>query len=354
MPIPNGATSGGFSIVMDGQYNAGSRGLVVSGQLGGGSAVTPPASSNLAEAARDSVTRFLNQYESDCFSKRSRFGLLDLYARALREVTVVVVSSLTPVAQYEPNGQRLVLSKDPRTLSGGKRDAMDEPIWHELTHRIEDAHGDIGVFDSALYAERNVDYMTHVIRNGFFTLHRMEQLAKSGGSREELQKYWKKFASDIQQAERLSSTREYPPDLAELEKSTGFSASLSKIKDLYASGDSGDALRAAVRGDEGSTTSDPSADSGAVGLNTDKSRYKIGDSITVCLTVPGPSRVIVTDITSDGAPDVIIKVEDDGRGGCKTGKISPPGGPETLILEVFTKDGKKRIGSASTSLEVLQ
>jgi hypothetical protein len=42
--IPKGATSGGFSIDMSGDYNAGSRGLIVSGSFGGSAPSTPSVS----------------------------------------------------------------------------------------------------------------------------------------------------------------------------------------------------------------------------------------------------------------------------------------------------------------------
>jgi flagellar hook assembly protein FlgD len=42
VPIPAGATSGGFSIDMTGNYNAGTRGLIVSGEFGGATPAQPP------------------------------------------------------------------------------------------------------------------------------------------------------------------------------------------------------------------------------------------------------------------------------------------------------------------------
>ena len=44
VPIPQGATSGGFSINMNGSYNAGSRGLVVSGSFGASASSAPAVS----------------------------------------------------------------------------------------------------------------------------------------------------------------------------------------------------------------------------------------------------------------------------------------------------------------------
>jgi hypothetical protein len=66
-----------------------------------------------------------------------------------------------------------------------------------------------------------------------------------------------------------------------------------------------------------------------LGVGTDGGQYAVGDPITVCYTVPGPGFVTITDVQSTGST-VITSGNDDGRGDCLGGTISPPLGRECV------------------------
>jgi hypothetical protein len=152
---------------------------------------------------------------------------------------------MTAKALYDPVKKVLKISQDPRkiiSLPPKSRAGWADTVWHEVTHRIEDQHGDIGVFDNKLYAERNVDYMTH-IANAMYILQRLEQKANAGASQTELKKLWDMFVREHAAASKLESTKKYPPSVKTLQSWTGFKVNIAEIKKFYAGGGGSKALQ---------------------------------------------------------------------------------------------------------------
>jgi hypothetical protein len=190
----------------------------------------------LEGAAYQHMKAFMQDYDKAGFAKVVDCGGLRTYRSALAGVTIRVDSTLTPVAQYDPSTKTLTFSKDPRKVKGAGARAMGETVWHEVTHAIEDRHGDIGYFDSEAYAERNVDYMTFVTRNALPWLELLEKQAKKGVSAEKLKVIWDKYLSTMAEAAELPSTALYPPDLGLMKTWFGFRANADEVKALYLSG----------------------------------------------------------------------------------------------------------------------
>lgn len=215
------------------------------GQSGGQAPTKTADPKTLEGAAYKLLQEFLNQYQGKGFMGVVSVGNTNLYRKALTEVTVIVDTTLSAKAKYDPKGRRLILSKDPLkivTLDVGARRDWGETVWHELTHRIEDSKGDIGIFDDADYAERNVDYMTHVI-NSLHILEMLETKAGAGAPKDELQRLWDMFLRKMEEAGKLPSPAKYPPDLKKLESWTGFKVQAEDIRKFYASGACGEALK---------------------------------------------------------------------------------------------------------------
>jgi hypothetical protein len=84
-------------------------------------------------------------------------------------------------------------------------------------------------------------------------------------------------------------------------------------------------------------------------LTTDKAKYRIGEAITFCFTLPGPGPVTITDRLADGQEQVIVDWNDDGRGACLTGTVTPPTGRECLRLDYAGAAGS---GSTETCFDV--
>jgi hypothetical protein len=187
----------------------------------------------------------LTKYQTSKFSKVTSLGNLETYRLALSSITVVVNTKMKAQALYDPVKNILMISQDPRkiiSLPPKSRAGWADTVWHEVTHRIEDQHGDIGVFDSKLYAERNVDYMTH-IANAMYILQRLEQKANAGTSQAELKKLWDLFVREHGAASKLESTKKYPPNVKTLQTWTGFKVNIAEIKKFYAAGGGGKALQ---------------------------------------------------------------------------------------------------------------
>ena len=197
-----------------------------------GVAATP--SVKIKSAAYGLLKKFMSEYDSTGFSKVAKIGNLTTYRTTLNEgVAVKIDPSLHAVAQYDPQTKTITFSKDPRTVKSSDSVAFGETVWHELTHAIEDAHGDIGAFNSEAYAERNVDYMTYVIRIALPNLERMESKAKRGSKAATLDPYWDKFIKKLGNASALTSSAGYPPDLETMREWFGFQVDPEQIRARY-------------------------------------------------------------------------------------------------------------------------
>jgi len=187
-------------------------------------------------AAYKYLKRFMSRYNSSGFAEVATIGSPSTYRDTLLSVKTEIDPSLTSVAAYDPNTKTIKFSKDPRKIPASEGLAMGETVWHELSHAIEDAHGDFGVSDSEGYAERNVDYMTAITRNALPVLERMELKADDGAAGDKLAPYWAKFLERVQKAAALPSTSANPVDPAVLQSWFGFNVNPDTIKSLYASG----------------------------------------------------------------------------------------------------------------------
>jgi hypothetical protein len=194
------------------------------------------APKTLQGAAYEQMKSFMQAFDKDGFAKVTDLGTARTYKATLAGLTLVVDSSIKGVAQYDPKTKTLTFSKDPRKVTAAGKAAMGETVWHEVTHAIEDEHGDIGFFDNEAYAERNVDYMTSVARGALPWLEQLEKQAKKGASVAKLKALWQKYLKAMDAAGKLPSTTQYPPDLDLMKTWFGFSATPAEIKAAYLSG----------------------------------------------------------------------------------------------------------------------
>jgi hypothetical protein len=190
---------------------------------------------SLQAAAYAQLKAWMAQFDKDGFARVTDIGTLTLYRATLAGLTIKVDPKQKAVALYDPNTRSITFSRDPRTLKPDDA-AFGETVWHELTHAIEDRHGDIGVLDNKLYAERNIEFMTHVTRSALPILERMEKQAKAGAPVAKLRQLWKAYQKAMTEAYRLPETRKYPPDLELLRTWFGFNANPEAVRRLYLSG----------------------------------------------------------------------------------------------------------------------
>ncbi|MGE5373002.1 MAG: hypothetical protein ACM3QZ_13585 [Solirubrobacterales bacterium] len=200
-----------------------------------GKSPSPPTT--LSGQAWADVKTYLHQYDKCGFSKAISLGKESTYRSALVDVEVKVDSKLKSVALYDPNKKELTLSKSPDKPQAD----VNESIWHELTHRIEDNNGDIGAFDSDAYAERNIDYMTRVT-DSLNVLEMMEKQARKGGDPEQVKKKWDAFVRRVDEAK--AANPENPVNIQKLQEWSGFDVDPEKIKEVYRSGQAGPELQA--------------------------------------------------------------------------------------------------------------
>jgi hypothetical protein len=203
--------------------------IMVLGFVSSGLAATP----TVKGAAYDCLKQFMGDYDKAGFSKVVKIGNKATYRTKLNELTVKVDTSLSAFAKYDPVTKTITFSIDPRKVPKDERLAFGETAWHELTHAIEDEHGDIGVFDSESYAERNVDYMTHVVRMALPALEQMEKKAGKGAKAAELEKQWRLFVKRVADASVLPSNVAYPPNFETMRTWFGFEVDPEVIKDFY-------------------------------------------------------------------------------------------------------------------------
>jgi hypothetical protein len=197
-----------------------------------GVAATP--SVEIKSSAYGFLEKFMSEYNATGFSKVVKIGNLTTYRTTLNEgVSVKIDPSLSAIAKYDPQTKTITFSKDPRTVDSADSLAFGETVWHELTHAIEDAHGDIGALNSEAYAERNVDYMTNVINVALPNLSRMESHAKGGSKAASLDAYWDKFIKNMGSASKLTSKKGYPPDLETMREWFGFQVDPEQIRAMY-------------------------------------------------------------------------------------------------------------------------
>jgi len=81
-----------------------------------------------------------------------------------------------------------------------------------------------------------------------------------------------------------------------------------------------------------------------VALRAERSTYRVGESIELCWTVPGPGRVTIVDRLANGVQRTYPQGDNAGSG-CISGTVEPPAGQECFRLEY-----SGTAGSGSTQL----
>jgi hypothetical protein len=179
------------------------------------------------------MKQFMQMFDKDGFAKVVDFGNLKTYRVRLDQCRFVVDPNLGALARYGPEKNVIYISKDPRKVTGAEATAWGETVWHEVTHAIEDSHGDDFTSSDKLHQERNTEYMAHVVKDALAALDDLELRAKAGASVEQLRGRWDKFLSEMEAARKLPETLKFPPDLALMRKWFGFRADPDAVRNLY-------------------------------------------------------------------------------------------------------------------------
>lgn len=207
-------------------------------------AYAKPAETILQGAAYKHLQGFMNRFEKSKFSSVVKIGALPTYRAELSDVKVVVNAKMKANAMYDSVSNTLYLSKDPSKVSAGQSLSMGETIWHELTHKLEAEHNDIGMFDSKEYAERNIEYMTYVVGVALPVLQQMEDDKKADAAK--IQKYWEIFKKRMEAANKLPEVVKYPADLKLMEEWFGFKVDMTSLSGFYQNGGAGSKIAAAL------------------------------------------------------------------------------------------------------------
>jgi hypothetical protein len=85
-------------------------------------------------------------------------------------------------------------------------------------------------------------------------------------------------------------------------------------------------------------------------ITTDKGRYRVGERIQICYTVPDAGSIRITRILDNGDRRVLLQGNDDGTGGCFQGTVTRPTGEKRLRIEVFS--GNRAVASDETEFTV--
>ena len=133
------------------------------------------AEKTIQASAYKHLQNFMKQYDKSKFSTVIKIGNIETYRTELSDVNIIVDTKLKANAMYDPSSNTLYLSKDPAKIKTSESLGLGETVWHELTHKIENTNGDIGIFDSKNYAERNIEYMTYVVGVALPILQKMER-----------------------------------------------------------------------------------------------------------------------------------------------------------------------------------
>jgi hypothetical protein len=201
------------------------------------------APKTLHGAAYSLMDGFMTRWDKDGFAKVVDLGGAKAYRVRLAQCRIRVDPGLrssdgsTPNAVYGPDPNVITFSRDPRTLPASARDAWGETVWHEVTHALEESHGDDMTNGDKLYQDRNTWYMRSVAVEALPFLDAMEKKAKAGAPVADIAKLWKSYLAKMEYASsRLPETAKYPPDLALMQKWFGFRADPEQVKKLYLSG----------------------------------------------------------------------------------------------------------------------
>lgn len=207
-------------------------------------AYAAPSQKTLQGSSYKHLKGFMNRFEKSKFSSIVKLGTISTYRTELSDVKVVVNTTMKANAMYDPVSNTLYLSKDPSKVSASQSLSMGETIWHELTHKIEGAHNDIGTFDSKEYGERNIEYMTYIVGVALPVLQQMENDKKADSAK--IQKYWDIFIKRMEAANKLPEVVRYPADLKLMEEWFGFKVDPALLESFYQKGGAGSKIASAL------------------------------------------------------------------------------------------------------------
>ncbi|MCL5025267.1 MAG: hypothetical protein M1531_02060 [Chloroflexi bacterium] len=269
--IPAGATSGGFSIDMTGVYNAGTRGVVVSGTFAGAPVATAtstplptatatpvpptaiptptatptkpvPCTLSLEDQVRRSNELYLKSFDGTCLGQVVSLGDAGTFQNAMEGVQVQQDGGYTP--SYLDGRMRLQVKPCDGNLQVGA--GANETAWHETMHRLEHLNGDFDSPNASVegYADRNADYVT-ILGALLNEMRNLEAQAKKGASADQLGRVWQRLQDSFVRGNPVNPFAAVP-DLDQLQRWTGFRARIDEIRNIYLNGCAGEAMKQAV------------------------------------------------------------------------------------------------------------
>ena len=215
--------------------------------------------SDRKKASLQMLKHYLDIYKKYSFGSVINLGDSKTYENALNDCFLWFIPIWGSVATYfnSLGIKGIVVNTDPLSISleadPSGYSNLGRVLYHEVTHRIEDIHGDIQDIKKEkssaekLYAERNAEYMEYVASTALYNLAKAEEMVDKNPNTtpEQLRVKWDGFIKDMNIAKsELDETKVFPPDLTLMKDWFGFEVDIDKILQHYASGAKGDAFKA--------------------------------------------------------------------------------------------------------------
>lgn len=195
-------------------------------------------------AAYEQMKAFMGLWDQYGFAKAAHLGADKAYRLRLAKCRIVIDPKLKgydgkPLnGRYGPERNVLYLAKDPRKAkTAADRVGIGNTVWHEITHALEDSHGDDMTNPDQDYQDRHTYYMEYVWRTAVNRLSLLERKAKAGASVAQLRAIWQSYLDKLEHAAtQLPETKKYPPDPKLMKAWFGWTASDSDaVRKLYLS-----------------------------------------------------------------------------------------------------------------------
>lgn len=199
--------------------------------------VTPQkGQKQMIAAAYRCMAGYLKEANGHKFSKWTSRGSMDIYRSALVGLVIDVnPGNLRGTANAQYLDGVVTVRQDPRTLTAAECEAFGKTLWEEVSHSIEDGHGDVGYTDSEDRKEARVDYMLEMDETANI-LTQLEDQARKGASAAKLAKIWKVYAKNVKAAYNKGVARGYTPQPKQLREWFGWEMAPVQIKRNYLSG----------------------------------------------------------------------------------------------------------------------
>lgn len=208
--------------------------------------IATPYASSIPTQTLTHLKAYMNRYEKTKFNAVIKVGNIDIYKAALADVQVVIDSKLKTKAMYDADNNKLLLQKHPAKVSKTESVGVGEAVWSSLTRKIENEKDEMGALEGQAYVERNVKYMTYVIKNALPVLEKMEVDKKADAAK--LTKYWDLFIKKMDEASALPEVKQYAVDSAALQDWFGYKVSSDDILSHYLNGAAGVNIKTALAG----------------------------------------------------------------------------------------------------------